>query len=719
MNIKELADRFDGVKWNGENKLQCRCPAHADDTASLSISEKDGKLLLHCHAGCDTFDILAAVGLTFKDIGNGFLPDRKKFEWKERMAYGVSKQIGAECHFSDEYKYTDKHGNYLYSKVRFEGGGKKQIRYAIVDETLDSYVNVVPKDKVLYNLPALLKTARQGFPIYYVEGEKDVETLRKLGYTATTAGGANDWRKEYAESFTGTRLYILEDNDEAGQLLTQRILKDVKPFAFITKWTKTSQAEHGDVTDFLEEGNDFEAVKELIAQTQNYKYPTWVYTTENKWHEVKINIHPAYLAKDIAEQIPMILLRNPQDNKEALYLYDEGVYKEHNSNMLNSFISRYIPTAYQTVNVIDNTRKMLFSQVTRTAAFDDINSDDRYINFKNGLYNIKERRFERHTPDVLYTTQLNCIYDEKAAEMPYFEKYINDLCKTNGIVNESKKKVLQEWCGLLISNIPIYRIKKCLILYSALGNTGKSQLINLLVNILGAKNCCSVALQSLHERFSTSVLYGKRLNAVGDQQYTEIETSSVFKQLTGGDSIFCEPKNKQAYSFIFRGGLIFACNDLPSFSDDKGGHVFERMTIVPCNNSVAQNERISNLSDLMYNERQAVVNWALEGLHRLMENSYHFTECDEINSVTEEYRENVDSVRRFVNIKYIITGDESDRIKKAELENEYFRWCADENVHAVAKRNIKMRFKKNGIEIIKSHGEWYYTGITSLEKGII
>lgn len=310
-------------------------------------------------------------------------------------------------------------------------------------------------------------------------------------------------------------------------------------------------------------------------------------------------------------------------------------------------------------------------------------------------------------------------FDILAAEMPYFNKYINDLCTTNGVVNESKKQVLQEWFGLLLSNIPIYRIKKCLFLYSALGNTGKSQLITLLVSILGAKNCSTVSLQALHERFSTSVLCGKRLNAVGDQQYTEIETSSIFKQLTGGDSIFCEPKGKQAYSFVYCGGLIFACNDLPSFSDDKGGHVFERMTIVPCNNSIAPDERISNLSELMYKERQAVVNWALQGLHRLIDNRYIFTSCDEVNSVTEEYRENIDSVRRFVNTRYIITGEINDKIRKTELENDYFSWCVTENVHAVAKRNMKMRFKKNGIELIKSHGDWYYWGIKSLDRGTI
>jgi putative DNA primase/helicase len=37
---------------------QARCPAHDDKIPSLSVSEHDGKILLHCHAGCSVKDIL-------------------------------------------------------------------------------------------------------------------------------------------------------------------------------------------------------------------------------------------------------------------------------------------------------------------------------------------------------------------------------------------------------------------------------------------------------------------------------------------------------------------------------------------------------------------------------------------------------------------------------------------------------------------------------------
>lgn len=46
-----------------------RCPAHDDRAPSLSISAADdGRILLHCWAGCETVDVLAALGLTWHDL---------------------------------------------------------------------------------------------------------------------------------------------------------------------------------------------------------------------------------------------------------------------------------------------------------------------------------------------------------------------------------------------------------------------------------------------------------------------------------------------------------------------------------------------------------------------------------------------------------------------------------------------------------------------------
>ena len=63
-----LAAVPDGGRKVGGQYL-VRCPAHDDKRPSLAIRERhDGALLVRCHAGCATEDILDALGLGFADL---------------------------------------------------------------------------------------------------------------------------------------------------------------------------------------------------------------------------------------------------------------------------------------------------------------------------------------------------------------------------------------------------------------------------------------------------------------------------------------------------------------------------------------------------------------------------------------------------------------------------------------------------------------------------
>ncbi len=56
----------------GPGTFQGHCPTHTDRSPSLSIKEGcDGRVLVHCHAGCKTEDILRSLGLTFRDLHSG------------------------------------------------------------------------------------------------------------------------------------------------------------------------------------------------------------------------------------------------------------------------------------------------------------------------------------------------------------------------------------------------------------------------------------------------------------------------------------------------------------------------------------------------------------------------------------------------------------------------------------------------------------------------
>jgi len=63
-----ILSRLDKVRQTGTNRWTARCPAHDDRGPSLSIAERDGKILLHCFAECPPVSVVEAIGLQLSDL---------------------------------------------------------------------------------------------------------------------------------------------------------------------------------------------------------------------------------------------------------------------------------------------------------------------------------------------------------------------------------------------------------------------------------------------------------------------------------------------------------------------------------------------------------------------------------------------------------------------------------------------------------------------------
>lgn len=522
MTLQEALTHFKVERQNSNNSYQCKCPVHKDKKASLTITGKNGKVLIHCHAGCETKDILDAVGLSFADIGS----ERREDGWREKLEREKGKRIEAI------YDYKSEDGKYLYSKVRFEG---KYIRYITIDRANDKYKERKEVPGTLYRLPELVKAIKSGYPVYIVEGEKDVETLRKLGYTATTAGSAEDWRREYAAFFTGAKVVILPDHDDPGIRLKDQIVKDLRNYAHSVRWTFTSNEKKGDVTDYLtKEGHTKDDLKQLVEASENIGAP-WLYLAGKEPNQT-LRVNGGLLAESISKGLSYLIVRRPDEEKDDFYVYEHGVYVKCNRNKVKSIILRYIPMSLASDNLVNNVYNLLLCQERNICSFNDLDADEKYINLKNGLYNLKTNTLEPHTPKLYSTIQIACEYSPGNNNMPTFRRYMDDLCRDEeGNVDGEKMAILQEYGGMLLSNIHVYRAKLCLVLWSLLGNTGKTQFINLISELLGNENTVNIPIQNMNEesKFALGSIVGKRLINVGDQTSNEIKDSSIFKQLTG------------------------------------------------------------------------------------------------------------------------------------------------------------------------------------------
>jgi putative DNA primase/helicase len=185
-----------------------RCPVHEDRHPSLFlwVSRKDGSLMARCQASysCKWPAIVAALGTQPRD----WFPPRD-----DTVRDTTRPKIVCT------YDYRDEHGGLAYQVVRFEPKSFRQRRPALPTDKPETVHNgwvwnLEGVERVLYRLPELLATDES---VLVVEGEKDVEALRNLGFTATTnAGGSGAWQLDLACWLADRRVAVIPDNDEQG-----------------------------------------------------------------------------------------------------------------------------------------------------------------------------------------------------------------------------------------------------------------------------------------------------------------------------------------------------------------------------------------------------------------------------------------------------------------------------------------------------------------------
>ena len=258
----------DGPQW------KCRCPAHKDLKASLAIRvSDDGKLLIHCHAGCTAGNnpkpVLDAWGVGW----NVLFPD----EPEPAAANGhapVTATRSSRPKGEPEaiYNYLNETGGLLFQVCRFPGkqfrqrrpllGGGWSWRLSEKDETNGQ---VTHTRRVLYRLPELLAAPADAV-IWLCEGENDADRVAAQGLVATTnPGGAGKWHRDYSAALSGRRVAVLPDNDEPGRRHAQMVAEALRGVAAeVVVLELDGLAEHGDISDWLDAGNSVQNLLEQI-----------------------------------------------------------------------------------------------------------------------------------------------------------------------------------------------------------------------------------------------------------------------------------------------------------------------------------------------------------------------------------------------------------------------------------------------------------------------
>lgn len=234
-------------------------------------------------------------------------------------------------------------------------------------------------------------------------------------------------------------------------------------------------------------------------------------------------------------------------------------------------------------------------QQTSPCLIPTFDADLDIINMSNGYYNWRTGTFTRHQPGYLSRIQVATAYDPRAT-CPTLDEIIRDILHSHDVPK------FYEFVGYCFYRS--YVIQKCMLFYGPAG-TGKSQLLNMIKNAVGADNCASVTFQDLGgrtaSRFATSKLLGKLVNVAGDLDSTSVPEIGKFKMLTSGsDMIGAEFKGKDGFEFTNFSKIIYSGNEMPLVRD-KSEAFYRRVEALECPNkfkaSDGKLERLSAISD--------------------------------------------------------------------------------------------------------------------------
>jgi hypothetical protein len=186
--------------------------------------------------------------------------------------FPVAKTNGSGMEIAATYDYTDESGELSYQVVRLAPKSFRQRRPNGRGGWTWKLGNAT---RVPFHLPNLITGVAEGKWIFVVDGEKDVLRLEAAGFVATSnSGGAGKFLPTFVPYFKGARVAILPDNDETGRAHAEQVALILAPTAAEVRVVELPRlAEHGDVSDFLNNGGSAVELKALLLEVQAWQPP--------------------------------------------------------------------------------------------------------------------------------------------------------------------------------------------------------------------------------------------------------------------------------------------------------------------------------------------------------------------------------------------------------------------------------------------------------------
>lgn len=288
----------------------------------------------------------------------------------------------------------------------------------------------------------------------------------------------------------------------------------------------------------------------------------------------------------------------------------------------------------------------------------------------NGILNTNTLELAPLTDSLFSLGALPYAFDPKAS-YPGWLRFINEI--SNG--DESMMCILQEVFGYCLTS---GQEAQKIILFVGEGNNGKSVCADMLREMVGVINVSTVPIEVLGDPHMTSAMVGKLVNLSSEWHHIESSAEGILKAISGGDSIYINPKHKTPYNAPISAKLVVVTNEAPSIKDKSMG-MWRRLMPIPFEYEVPADKVIPKpaLIENLRAELPGILNWALEGL-KAFRIQRGFSSTEGIGRKLEEYRAEVSPTWTWAEASLAVMPGYT--LKSEDAYSNYSKW-ARENGH--------------------------------------
>ncbi|QIG68357.1 DNA primase/helicase protein [Rhizobium phage RHph_Y3_56_1] len=267
LNPKDIAAALGGIARG--NQVSAPAPGHSRRDRSLRIlidpAAPEG-FAVHAHAGEDPIEMRDYVRSKAQlpdwrpDIDQPQAPTahvRLVRKPEPPKPFSDHHLVSRGFHHSVTYDYTSTDGEVVFEVLRYEHPVETK---TFVQRRPDGKGGWLSGrgDPILYRLHELAANASD--PVFVTEGEKDADRLASLGYLATTVPNGS-WPDDLS-ALTGRTVYVLADNDPAGDKKASTAIERLAGIATTYRIDLPDLPAKGDVSDWLDAGHSAEELED-------------------------------------------------------------------------------------------------------------------------------------------------------------------------------------------------------------------------------------------------------------------------------------------------------------------------------------------------------------------------------------------------------------------------------------------------------------------------